>query len=50
MKRIIVGITGVSGAIYAIRTLEILRETPQVEMYLVSTEAGARDIAPFGNR
>lgn len=41
MHRIIVAITGASGAIYGIRTLQVLQEMPDVETHLVIT-AGAR--------
>ncbi len=39
MKRILVGISGATGAIYGIRTLEILRKHPEVEIHLVVSEA-----------
>lgn len=35
MKRIIVGMTGASGAIYGVRLLEVLRGIPDVETHLV---------------
>jgi 4-hydroxy-3-polyprenylbenzoate decarboxylase len=44
VKRIIVGISGATGAIYGIRTLEILREDPNVETHLVLTDAAALTI------
>lgn len=41
MKRLIVGMSGASGVIYAIRMLEILRDVADVETHLVmSTAAG----------
>lgn len=40
-ERVIVGITGASGAVYGIRTLELLRALPDVETHLVLS-AGAR--------
>jgi len=40
MKRIIVGISGATGAIYGIRAIEILRQDPEVEVHLVVTDAG----------
>ncbi len=44
MKRIILGISGATGAIYGIRALEILREHAEVEIHLVVSEAGALTI------
>jgi 4-hydroxy-3-polyprenylbenzoate decarboxylase len=44
MKKIIVGISGATGAIYGIRTLEILKADPEVETHLVLTDAGALTI------
>ena len=38
-KRIIVGISGATGAIYGIRTLEILKKYPEVEVHLVLSDA-----------
>jgi flavin prenyltransferase len=40
-RRVIVGISGASGAIYGIRTLELLRTIPDVETHLILS-AGAR--------
>jgi flavin prenyltransferase len=40
MKKIIVGISGATGAIYGIRTVEILRRDPDVEVHLLVTDAG----------
>jgi 4-hydroxy-3-polyprenylbenzoate decarboxylase len=45
MRRLIVGITGASGVIYGIRTLQALREVPDVETHLVLTPAGKRTLA-----
>lgn len=39
-KRIIIAITGASGALHGVRLLEVLRETDQVETHLVVTAAG----------
>jgi 4-hydroxy-3-polyprenylbenzoate decarboxylase len=39
VKRIIVGITGASGAIYGVRALELLRDVPGVETHLVMSSA-----------
>jgi flavin prenyltransferase len=45
MRRIIVGITGASGVIYGIRTLQALREAADIESHLVLTPAGKRTLA-----
>ena len=44
MKRIIVGISGATGAIYGIRTIEALGQISHVEIHLVVTDAGALTI------
>jgi len=44
MKRIIVGISGATGAIYGVRMLEILKEDKDVETHLVLTDAAALTI------
>lgn len=41
MKRVVIGISGATGAIYGIRALQITRDMPDVETHLVMTEAGA---------
>lgn len=43
--RLIVAITGASGAIYGIRLLEALREVPDVEVHLVLSNGGKLNIA-----
>ncbi len=40
-KRLIVAITGASGAIYGVRLLQVLRDLPEVETHLVISPAGA---------
>jgi polyprenyl P-hydroxybenzoate/phenylacrylic acid decarboxylase-like protein len=40
-KRLIVGITGATGAIYGISILRIIKKTPRWESHLVLTDAGA---------
>ena len=45
MRRLVVGISGASGAIYGIRFLELLRGVPQLETHLVISDAGRRTIA-----
>ena len=42
--RLVVGISGSTGAIYGIRLLEILRTVPDVETHLVISKAGKRTI------
>ena len=45
MLRIIVGISGASGAIYGIRLLETLRSTKQVETHLIISKGASLTIA-----
>lgn len=44
MRRIIVGISGASGAIYGIRTLVALRDRPDLEVHLVMSPAAKRTL------
>lgn len=43
-RRIIVGISGASGAVYGARLLQVLREVPGVETHLVVSDAGWRNL------
>ena len=43
-RRLIVGISGATGAIYGIRLLEVLREASEIETHLVITKAAERTI------
>ena len=40
MKRIIIGISGASGAAFGIRALEILKDDPDIETHLILSRAG----------
>jgi len=44
MKRVAVGISGASGAIYGVRLLEQLRKDPAVEIHLVVSASGKRTL------
>jgi 4-hydroxy-3-polyprenylbenzoate decarboxylase len=44
VKRLVVGISGASGAIYGIRFLELLRGIAEVEAHLIVSDAGRRTI------
>jgi len=43
--RLIVAITGASGAIYGIRLLEVLKDVPEVETHLILSNGGKLNIA-----
>jgi len=49
-RRIIVGISGASGSIYGIRTLEQLRQDPAVEIHLIISASGKRTLAEETDR
>ena len=44
VQRIIVGISGASGAVYGVRLLQILKTLPNVESHLVVTDTGWRNL------
>ena len=44
MKRVVVGISGASGAIYGVQLLERLRKDPEIEVHLVVSAAGKRTL------
>jgi 4-hydroxy-3-polyprenylbenzoate decarboxylase len=43
-RRLIVAITGASGAIYGVRLLQLLRELPGIETHLLLSEAGVLNL------
>lgn len=43
-RRLIVGITGATGAVYALRMLQTLREQPNIETHLVVSASGVLNI------
>ena len=45
MKRLIVGISGASGAIYGVRLLQVLRDVTDVESHLVMSAAARQTLA-----
>lgn len=45
MKRLIVGISGASGAIYGVRLLQVLRDVTEVETHLVMSQAARQTLA-----
>ncbi|MCE4227587.1 3-octaprenyl-4-hydroxybenzoate carboxy-lyase, partial [Escherichia coli] len=46
MKRLIVGISGASGAIYGVRLLQVLRDVTDIETHLVLSPAAGNTL-PF---
>ncbi len=43
-KRLIVAITGATGAIYGVRLLQVLRDTPEIETHLIVSDAGVLNL------
>ncbi len=43
-KRLIVAITGATGALYGVRLLQLLRDMPDIETHLVVSEAGVLNL------
>jgi flavin prenyltransferase len=44
-RRIVVAISGATGALYGVRLLQVLRETAAIETHLVVSDAGWRNLA-----
>ncbi|MDF2786064.1 MAG: 3-octaprenyl-4-hydroxybenzoate carboxy-lyase [Pantoea eucrina] len=45
MKRLIIGLSGASGAIYGVRLLQVLQSVPEVETHLVMSPAARQTLA-----
>jgi len=45
MKRLIIGISGASGVIYGIRTLQVLQQVSDVETHLIMSQAARQTLA-----
>ncbi|RAU52810.1 UbiX family flavin prenyltransferase [Pseudocitrobacter sp. RIT415] len=45
MKKLIIGISGASGAIYGVRLLQVLRDVPDIETHLVMSQAARQTLA-----
>ena len=45
MKKLIVGLTGASGAVYGVRLLEVLQTVPEVETHLIVSQAARQTLA-----
>lgn len=43
-KRIVVAITGATGALYAVRALQMLRQLPEVETHMIISPAGVLNV------
>lgn len=44
MKRLIVGISGASGAVYGVRLLQVLQQIPEVETHLIMSNAARQTL------
>ena len=44
-RRLIIGISGATGAIYGVRLLQVLKSAPDIESHLVMSKAAERTIA-----
>ncbi len=49
-KRLVIGISGASGAIYGVRLLEVLAERPDVETHLIVSQAACSVVAHESDR
>ena len=45
MKKLIVGLTGASGAVYGVRLLQILQDVPDIETHLIISQAARQTLA-----
>ena len=45
MKRLIIGVSGASGAIYGVRLLEVLQGVPDIETHLIMSNAARQTLA-----
>ena len=45
VKRLIIGISGASGAIYGVRMLQVLRDVPDIETHLILSQAARQTLA-----
>ena len=48
-KQLVIGITGASGAVYAIRLLELLKAHPLMETHLIISQAAKQTISAETN-
>ncbi|MDR0806907.1 MAG: UbiX family flavin prenyltransferase [Enterobacteriaceae bacterium] len=45
MKRLIIGISGASGAVYGVRLLQVLQNNPEIETHLIISNAARQTLA-----